>query len=167
MKYRARGPYTTLRWGLLNGLIFISSMCLLLLTTGCATEAPSAAVVAALKAEFAAPQVVVDADCIFSEPVKEEFIAYRHFGLCLFSDSQLRLYHGGNKPALAFAWPIDTIKAYAYHTNIFTVVTDAGNFGLVVKDAPELIAVLRARGVREDAKLPVFSSKDPAPWNWM
>jgi len=37
----------------------------------------------------------------------------------------------------------------------------------VVKDAPEFIAVLRAHGIPENANLPVFSSKDPARWDWM
>ncbi len=142
-------------------------MCALLLTAGCASQLPSAADVAALRAEFAAPRVVVDTDCIFSGPVKDEFIAYRRFGLCLFSDTQLRLYYRGKKPTLAFAWPVGAIKAYALHTDVFTFVTDAGNFGLVIKDAPGFVAVLRAQGVPENAKLPEFSSKDPAPWSWM
>lgn len=146
--------------------IFITSLFSLLLTAGCASQPPSTEVVAALKAEFAAP-TVVDTDCIFSKPVENEFIANRYFGLCLFSDAQLRLYYRGTKPTLAFSWPIGAIKAYALHGNIFTVVTDAGNFGLVIKDASRFIAALRAQGVPENAKLPVFSSKDPALWNWM
>ena len=146
---------------------FGAALLSLLLTTGCASRPPSVEVVAALRAEFAAAKVVVDTDCIFSGPVKNEFIAYRHFGFCLYSDTQLRFYFRGDKPILAYAWTVASIKAYALHTNVFTVVTDAGNFGLVIEDAPGLIAVLRARGVPEDVGLPVFSSKDPVPWNWM
>ena len=146
--------------------ILVTSLCALLLT-GCAHQPPSAEAVAALTAEFAETRVVADTDCIFSAPVKNEFIAYRLYGLCLFSDTQLRLYHGGDKPALAFAWPIGAIKAYAFHADTFTIVTGAGNFGLVVKDAAGLIEVLRAQGVPENANLPVFSAKDPAPFNWM
>ena len=55
------------------------------------------------------------------------------------------------------------IKAYALHTDVFTVVTDAGNFGLVVQDATGFIAALRAQGVPENAKLPEFSAM-PMPW---
>ncbi len=145
----------------------ITPLCILTLLTGCALQPPSAAVIAALTAEFNAPRVVVDSDCIFSAPVRDDFIAYRLFGLCLFSDTQLRLYYGGEKPAQAFAWPVGAIKSYAYHTDTFTLVTDAGNFGLVIKDAAGLIAVLRAHGVTENAKLPVFRSKDQVRFNWM
>ena len=147
--------------------ILCISLCSLLLMTGCANQPPSAAVVAALKAEFTTPQVVVDTDCIFSAPVNDAFIAYRHFGLCLFNDTELRLYYCGNGPSLAFTWSINAFKAYAIHGNIFPVVTGAGDFGLVVNDAPGLVAVLRAHGVPENAMLPVFSFKDPAPWRWM
>jgi len=147
--------------------LFLTSMCALLLTAGCASQAPSPEAVAELQAAFAAPRVVVDTDCIFSGPVKNAFVAYRHFGLCLFSDNALRFYYRGEKPALAFAWPVGALKAYALHGNIFTVVTDAGNFGLVIKDTPGLVAVLRAQGVPENATLPEFSSKDPVPWSWM
>lgn len=133
----------------------------------CARQPPSPATISALSAEFNAAPVVVDSDCIFSAPVKSEFIAYRLFGLCLFSAAQLRLYYGGDKPALAFAWPMAAIKSYAFHGDTFTLVTDAGNFGLVVKDAPGLIAALRAQRVPEDSKLPLFRAKDSSPFSWM
>ena len=146
--------------------IFNLALFALLLTAGCASQPPSPELVSALQAEFASARVVADTDCIFSGPVKNEFRAYRHFGLCLYSDTQLRLYYGGTQPKLAYSWPIGAIKAYALHRSIFTLVTDAGNFGMVVDNAPGFVAALRARGVRENAKLPEFSSKDPAPWNW-
>jgi len=145
----------------------IFAVCVLTLAAGCSRQPPSPATISALSAEFNAARVVVDTDCIFSAPVKNEFIAYRLFGICIFSDTQLRVYYGGEKPALAFAWPIAAIKSYAFHTDTFTLVTDAGNFGLVVKDAPGFLAVLRARGVREDSGLPLFRAKDPSPFNWM
>ena len=53
----------------------------LLFTTGGASQPPSAAVVTALQAALAAPRVVVDTDCILSGPVKDDFIAYRRFGV--------------------------------------------------------------------------------------
>ncbi len=146
---------------------FIPTLFSLLLAAGCASQPPSPEAVAALKAEFAAPTVKVDTDCIFSRPVKNEFMAYRHFGLCLFSDAELRFYYRGEKPTLAFSSPVGAIKAYALHGKVFTVVTNAGNFGLVINDAPGLIAALRAQGVPENANLPEFSSRDPAPWFWM
>jgi len=146
---------------------FSLALCVLTLAAGCGRQPPSPATISALSAEFNAARVVVDSDCIFSEPVKNEFVAYRRFGLCLFSDTQLRLYYGGEKPAIAFPWPVSAIKSYAYHTDTFTLVTDAGNFGLVLKDAPGFIAVLRAHGVPEDGKLPLFRAKDPSPFNWM
>jgi len=145
----------------------ILGLCALTLIAGCARQPPSPATISALSAEFNAARVVVDSDCIFSAPVKNEFIAYRLFGLCLFSGTQLRLYNGGEKPAMAFAWPVAAIKSYAFHSDTFTLVTDAGNFGLVLKDAPGFIAVLRAQGVPEDSKLPLFRAKDPSPFNWM
>jgi len=140
--------------------------CVLALGTGCARQIPATAITA-LSAEFNAPQVAVDSDCIFSVPIPKEYIAYRISGLCLFSDTQLRLYYGGEKPLLAFAWPITAIKSWAFHTDTFTVVTEAGNFGLVLKDAAAFIAVLRAHGVPENDKLPLFRAKDPSPFNWM
>jgi len=147
--------------------ILVTSLFPLLLAAGCASQPPSAEAVAALTAELAAPKVAVDTDCIFSAPVKNAFIAYRHFGLCLFSGTQLRLYYRGQKPALAFDWRLAAIKSYALHGKVFTLVTDAGNFGLVVEDAPGLVAALRAQRVSENPKLPEFRSKDLAPWFWM
>ena len=139
----------------------------LLLLCACAGQQPSSTTLAAMRAEFAGGTAVVDTDCIFSAPVKNDFIAYRIMGLCLFSDKQLRLYYGGEKPALAFAWPLTSIKSYAFHGDTFSLVTDTGNFGLVLKDAPGLIAALRARGVPENNELPLFRAKDPSPFNWM
>jgi len=145
----------------------IIPLCALSLVAGCSQQPPSPATISALSAEFNSARVVVDSDCIFSAPVKNKFVAYRVFGLCLFSDSQLRLYYGGEKPALAFAWSIADIKSYAFYTDTFILVTDAGNFGLVVKDAPGFVAVLQEHRVPEDGKLPQFRAKDPSPFNWM
>ena len=136
----------------------------LLLLAGCAGQAPSPEALAALRSEFASPSVAVDIDCIFSGPVKNEYRAYRHFGLCLFSDKELRLYFRGEQPKLAYAWSLGKMRSYALHGNIFTVVADAGNFGLVVKERAALAAALRSQGVHEDTGLPEFSSKDLAPW---
>ena len=143
------------------------ALCALILVAGCAPQPPSPATISALSADFNAARVVVDTDCIFSAPVKNSFIAYRKFGLCLFSDSQLRLYYGGDKPSLAYSWPIASIISYAFYTDTFVLVTDAGNFGLVVKDAPSFIAVLQKQRVPQDNKLPQFRAKDPSPFAWM
>ena len=113
---------------------------------GCASPlAP--ATLAALRAELQAPQAVADGDCIFSAPIPGDYIAYRLFGLCLFSATRLRLYYGGEKPVLAYDWPIAAIKSWALHGDTFTVATDAGNFGLVLKERAAFIAVLRAQGI--------------------
>lgn len=148
---------------------FMSTLYLgaLLLAAACAPQPPSAASVAALTAEFAAPRVAVDTDCIFSAPVRGEFIAHRLFGWCLFSDSQLRLYYGGERPQLAFAWALTSLKAYALHEDTFTLVTTAGNFGLVLKDRAAFRAALQQAGGVEDPALPLFRAKDPSPFNWM
>jgi hypothetical protein len=135
--------------------------------SGCASQSPTAADVATLTAEFNATNVTVDKDCIYSAPAYDKFIANRLFGLCIFSDTQLNLYYGGAKPSLAFGWRIGAIKAYAFHTDTFTVVTDEGNFGLVVKDADRLIKALRAQGVPENVKLPVFRTNDETLFHWM
>ena len=146
----------------------IIPLCALSLIAGCASEPPSGATIAALSAEFNTPKVIADNDCMFSAPVRNAYVAHRLYGLCLFSDSQLRLYYGGKKPPLAFAWPITDIKSWALHTDIFTVVTEAGNFGLVLKDTAGFIAVLRAHNVPENDKLPEYRAKDTIPtFNWM
>lgn len=145
----------------------VLALCALVLAGACARLPPSPATVAALSAEFGSEPVVADGDCIFSAPVRSEFIAYRLFGLCFFSATQLRLYYGGEKPALAFAWPLAAIKSYALHGDTFTLVTAAGNFGLVVRDASGLVSALRARGVPEDKRLPPFRAKDPSPFHWL
>lgn len=145
------------------------AVCILALGTlgaGCVHRVPTAAI-AALSAEFHAPQVIVDSNCIFSAPTPHKYIAYRIQGLCLFSDTQLRLYYGGEKPELAFAWPITAIKSWALHGDTFTMVTESGNFGLVLKDSPAFIGVLRMHGVYEDNNLPLFRAKDTSPFNWM
>lgn len=139
----------------------------LALIAGCASEPPSGATIAALSAEFDTPKVVVDNDCLFSAPVRNAYIANRLNGVCLFDDSQLRLYYGGKKPPLAFAWPITDIKSWALHTDIFTVVTEAGNFGLVLKDTAGFVAVLRAHNVPENNKLPEYRARDSVPSSWM
>ena len=139
----------------------------LMSVVGCASEPPSAAAIAALRTDFDSPKVVADNDCMFSAPVRNAYIAYRLNGLCLFSDSQLRLYYAGNWPPLAFAWPITDIKSWALHGDIFTVVTEGGNFGLVLKDRAGFIAVLRAHNVPENEKLPEYRAKDTAPFSWM
>lgn len=144
----------------------LCAACILVFVTGCARQVP-ATTIAALSAEFHAPQVAVDSDCIFSAPTPNKFIAYRIYGLCLFSDTQLRLYYGGEKPELAFAWPINAIKSWALHGDTFTMATESGNFGLVLGDSAAFIAVLRMHGVPEDDKLPLFRAKDTSPFNWM
>lgn len=145
--------------------LLLCTACVMALGTGCARQVPAVAI-AALSAEFNAPQMV-DSDCIFSEPTPNKYIAYRIHGLCLFSDTQLRLYYGGEKPSLAFAWPITAIKSWAFHTDTFTVVTESGNFGLVLENAAAFITVLRTHDVPENDKLPLFRAKDPSPFHWM
>jgi hypothetical protein len=135
--------------------------------SGCVNLQPSKADLATLTSEFKDANVVVDTDCIFSAPVYNKFIAYRHFGLCLFGDTRLNLYHAGKKPSLAYAWQVGAIKSYAFHIDTFTLVTDKGNFGLVVRDSDKFIAVLHARGIPENTRLPVFRTSDEAPSHWM
>jgi hypothetical protein len=146
---------------------FLAVLCSLTLIAGCAGQPPSAATIAALRTEPHMTKAVVDSDCMYSVPVRNQYIAYRLNGLCLFSDSELRLYYGGEKPPLAFALPITAIKSWAFHPDIFTVVTEAGNFGLVLKDSAGFVAVLRAHGIPENDKLPVFRAKDPSPFAGM
>jgi len=146
----------------------ILALCALTLIAGCASEPPSGATIAALSKDFDAPKVIADNDCMFSAPVRNAYAAQRLYGFCLFSDSQLRLYYAGKKPPLAFAWPIADIKSWALHTDIFTVVTEAGNFGLVLKDTAGFVAVLRAHNVPENDKLPEYRAKDALPaFSWM
>jgi hypothetical protein len=140
---------------------------LLLAAAGCASRSPSADVVNSLKAGLGGRNVVGDAKCVFSAPVVNAFTAYRHFGVCLFNDSKLHFYDETELSKLAFEWPISVIKAYAFHTDTFTLITSQGNVGLVINNPTRLIEVLRAHGVPEDSKLPIFGSKDPAPWSWM
>ena len=141
--------------------------CTLLLSAGCARQMQSPETIAALSAELRAPKVAVDSDCIFSAPMPGQYIAYRIFGLCMFSGAELRLYHGGAKPALAYSWPVTALKSWAFHGDTFTIVTEVGNFGLVLKDASAFIAVLRANRVPENDKLPIYRARDTSPFNWM
>lgn len=141
--------------------------CAVSLLAGCANAPPSAATMAALRTDFDTPKVVADNDCMFSAPKRNAYIADRLNGLCLFSDSQLRLYYGGKTTPLAFAWPIADIKAWALHSDVFTVVTESGNFGLVLKDAAAFVAVLRAHKIQEDDKLPEYRARDTQPSSWM
>lgn len=145
----------------------VALLSVLTLAAGCASRPPSAAALSSLKAELGGRNVVADTACIFSAPVVNAFIGHRHFGVCLFNDSKLRLYDGTEPPKLAFEWPVSAIKAYAFHTDTFTLITSQGNFGLVVDNSTKLIEVLRAHRVPENSKLPVFGAKDPAPWSWM
>ena len=143
------------------------ALCALTLVAGCASEPPSGATIAALSSEFDTPKVTADKDCLFSPPVRNAYVANRLNGLCLFNDSQLRLYYGGKKASLAYAWPITDIKSWALHSDIFTVVTDSGNFGMVIKDRAGFIAVLRAHNVPENQLLPEYRAKDSVPSSWM
>ena len=120
-----------------------------------------------MSAEFHAPTVVVDTDCIFSAPRPNEYKAYRISGLCMFSDTQLRLYYGGKDPSLAYTWQLAAIKSWVLHNDTFTLVTEAGNVGLVIKDADTFAAELRKHGVPENDKLPLYRAKDPSPFLWM
>ena len=147
-------------------LLFCAVCVLAVFGAGCAHQIP-ATEIAALSAEFHETPVVVDNDCIFSAPTTGKYAAYRIFGLCMFSDTRLRLYYGGDKPSLAFSWPVTAIKSWAFHTDTFTLVTEAGNFGMVLKDPAAFIAVLRAHGVPENGELPLFRAKDPSPFDWM
>ena len=146
---------------------YVTLLCALMLATGCASRPPSAEVMNSLKKGLGGGNVVADTTCIFSAPVVNAFTAYRQFGVCLFNDSKLHLYYGNEAPKLAFEWPISAIKAYAFHTDTFTLITSQGNVGLVVNNPTKLMEVLHAHGVPEDSKLPIFGAKDPAPWSWM
>ncbi len=85
----------------------------------------------------------------------------------MFNEAELRLFSDGDKPSLRSAWTMKSIKSYRLHDDTFTVVTDQGNFGLVVKESSKLAAILQKNRIRENSKLPVFESNDPAPWSWM
>jgi hypothetical protein len=136
---------------------------------GCATPRSSPETIAALSRQFTpdVSSLSIDSDCIFSAPVRNSFKGSRQFGTCMFNEAELRLFSDGNKPSLKSAWVMKSIKSYRLHDDTFTVVTDQGNFGLVVKEHGKLAEIFKRNRIRENSKLPVFESNDPAPWSWM
>jgi hypothetical protein len=142
---------------------------LTIVLAGCASTSPSPETIATLTHQFApaTSTLTIDSDCIFSAPVRNSFKGSRQFGMCMFNEAELRLFSDGIKPSLKSAWPIKSIKSYVLHDDTFTVVTDQGNFGLVVKESGKLAAIFQRNRIRENSKLPVFESNDPAPWAWM
>jgi hypothetical protein len=152
--------------------LMINRIVLVLLTSvmaGCATPRSSPETIAALARQFTpdSSSLSIDSDCIFSAPVRNSFKGSRQFGLCMFSEFELRLFSSGETPKLKSIWAMKSIKSYGLHDDTFTVVTDQGNFGLVVKERGKLAEIFQRNRIRENSKLPVFESSDAAPWSWM
>ena len=89
---------------------------------------------------------------------------------CLVTNEALRIYKDDKKASLAFESPISSIQEYSFHTDTFTLVTTAGNFGLVlddsVKDSAKFIGTMQSRGVAENRRLPEFKAKDAGPYSF-
>ena len=138
--------------------------------SSCAGSRIDRAAALALLPENERRDVVVQSNCIYSIPAKNVFTAYKRFGFCLVTNEALRIYKDDKKASLAFESPISSIQEYSFHTDTFTLVTTAGNFGLVlddsVKDSAKFIGTMQSRGVAENRRLPEFKAKDAGPYSF-